>query len=59
MTPGANTGIVAEGSDGTTIITNVASTTNFDLVREALAAHGLTMGTGNPNVNASAGRAQK
>lgn len=56
--PWGNTGEVAQSTDGETIVTNVASTTNFDLVREAMAKHGLVMGAGNPNVGASAGRAK-
>lgn len=56
--PWGNTGIVEKAADGSTIVTHVASTTNFELVRKAMAAHGLTMEAGTPNLGASAGRAK-
>lgn len=56
--PWGNTAILVSDGNGKTVVSDVASTTNFDLVKSALAKHGLVMGSGNPNVGASAGRAK-
>jgi|GEM_PF-4734019 len=56
--PYGNTGEVVLMADGSTVIGNVSSTTNFQLVKNALAMHGLTMRAGDPNMGASGGRAK-